>query len=67
MDLAQTISYMKFEDEGDFLILDKRLRATLQQFLGMTLIMRLGMKEKLTLHAVSMVISLNAHANWGVY
>lgn len=57
MDLAQTISYMKFEKEGDFKTLAARLKAVKHQLVEIGGIMKVGMQHKLTMHAVSMVNS----------
>lgn len=58
VDFAQTISYMKFENEGDFKTLASRLNAVASQITHIIRIMRLGVKNNLTMHAVSMVRSV---------
>lgn len=55
VELAQIISYMKFETADDFNKLTRRLRAVPAQIEGVVEIMREGIRSELTLHSISLV------------
>lgn len=54
VELAQIISYMKFETADDFNKLTRRLRAVPAQIEGVVEIMREGIRSELTLHSISL-------------